>query len=183
MTARLFRAQTRLPLGPWRRQHRLYWSDPARCASVRDFSCLITASTLHPFSRGSCCFHSHALPAISLTLMTQNQAHASTSPARNDPWLNHHSNGSCWDGGLTWLTLTCDPSRSRRLEYVRKYARGFETVFDGYHHALDDFCVRMPRDLPAENAVWRFFARLAANRDILTQEAPNFLLGNHLVDA
>jgi hypothetical protein len=41
----------------------------------------------------------------------------------------------------------------------------------------------MPQDLPTENAVWRFFARMAADRDILTQEALYFLLGNYLVDA
>ena len=34
----------------------------------------------------------------------------------------------------------------------------------------------MPQDLPAENAVWRFFARMPADRDILTQEALFFLL-------
>ena len=46
MTARLLRA-----LDPWRRQHRLYWSNPAQRASVPDFfSRLTTASTLHPFS-------------------------------------------------------------------------------------------------------------------------------------
>ena len=41
----------------------------------------------------------------------------------------------------------------------------------------------MPQDLPAENAVWRFFAKMAADWDILTQDALYFLLGNHLVDA
>ena len=55
-------------------------------------------------------FTTHALLTISLTLMMQNLAHASTSPICNNPWLDHHSNGSCWDGGLMWLTLTCNPS-------------------------------------------------------------------------
>jgi hypothetical protein len=41
----------------------------------------------------------------------------------------------------------------------------------------------MPQDLPAENAVWGLFARIPADRGILTQEALYFLLGSHLVDA
>ena len=43
--------------------------------------------------------------------------------------------------------MTCNPSSFAASQIRQKYASGFETVFDGYHHALDDVCVRMPQDL------------------------------------
>jgi hypothetical protein len=39
----------------------------------------------------------------------------------------------------------------------------------------------MPEDQPAENAVQRLFARMAADRDISAQEAIHLLLGEQLV--
>lgn len=39
----------------------------------------------------------------------------------------------------------------------------------------------MPEDQPAENAVQRLFARMAADRDISAQEAVHLLLGEQLV--
>ena len=51
-------------------------------------------------------------------------------------------------------------------------------------NALDDVCVRMPQDLPTENAVWRFFARQDGHRlGHPHTRGLYFLLGNHLVDA
>ena len=58
--------------------------------------------------------------------MTPNQAHASTSP---DPWLNHHSNRSCWDGGLTWLTLNCNPSSLAASRIRQKLRQGVRNRF------------------------------------------------------
>ena len=57
----------------------------------------------------------------------------------------------------------CALAASRIRQKVRQ---GVQTRFRWilYHHALDDVCVPMPQDLPAENAVWRFFARMAADR-------------------
>ena len=40
----------------------------------------------------------------------------------------------------------------------------------------------MPQELPAESAVRRLFAKMAADRDISAQEAVHLLLGDKLVD-
>ena len=102
-------------------------------------------------------------------------------PARNDGWLNQHSKPVL----LGWRA-NCDLQpvldREAAIKYVSKYASKPETVSEGYHHALTEFCNRMPGDLPAENAVQRLFARMAADRDISAQEAVHLLLGEHLVE-
>ena len=71
--------------------------------------------------------------------------------------------------------------REAALTYISKYASKPETLSDSYYSALKDFCARFPSDLPAEKAVQRLFARMAADRDISTQEAVHLLLGDPLV--
>jgi hypothetical protein len=67
------------------------------------------------------------------------------------------------------------------IRYISKYASKPETVSDTYCSALTDFCSQLPEDQPAENAVRRLFARIAAGRDISAQEAVHLLLGEQLV--
>ena len=106
------------------------------------------------------------------------------SPARKDPWLNNHSNGSCWDGGPR---STCNPSSiATPIKCTRKYASKPQTVSDGCHPRLGRLL--RPQDLPAENVVQRIFAWMAADRTtsathkrLLTPVHP--LLGDHLIDA
>jgi hypothetical protein len=71
--------------------------------------------------------------------------------------------------------------RKAAMKCVSKYASKPETVFQSYQDALSDFCMRLPLDLPAENAVQRRFARMAADRDISAQEAVHLLLADKLV--
>ena len=106
------------------------------------------------------------------------------SPARKDPWLNNHSNGSCWDGGPR---STCNPSSiATPIKCPRKYASKPQTVSDGCHPRLGRLL--RPQDLPAENVVQRIFAWMAADRTtsathkrLLTPV--HLLLGDHLIDA
>jgi hypothetical protein len=67
------------------------------------------------------------------------------------------------------------------MKYVSKYAYKPETVSQSYQEALSDFCMHLPLDLPAENAVQRLFARMAADRDISAQEAVHLLLTDKFV--
>jgi ATP-dependent DNA helicase PIF1 len=133
--------------------------------------------------RGSCRFH-FPYPCTPDPLAYVDDAQAGArkrfSPARNDPWLNQHSKPVL----LGWrANVDLQPvlDRDAAIKYISKYASKPETVSDGYHHALDEFCSRMPQDLPAENVVCRLFARMAADRDISAQEAVHLLLGDHLV--
>jgi hypothetical protein len=71
--------------------------------------------------------------------------------------------------------------REAALTYISKYASKPETLSESYHTALHDFCSRLPAGLPAENAVQRLFARMAADRDISAQEAVHLLLGDPLI--
>ena len=64
----------------------------ARLLLALDY-CIYSASLLSAITVAPVAFAIHALPTISLTLMTQNQAHASISPVCNNPWLDHHSAG------------------------------------------------------------------------------------------
>lgn len=99
---------------------------------------------------------------------------------RNDPWLNQHSKAIL----LSWrANVDLQPVLDRKaaMKYVSKYASKPESVSQSYHDALSDFCMRLPLDLPAENAVQRLFARMAADRDISAQEAVHLLLGDKLV--
>ena len=181
MIAHLFRAHKRLPPARWRprrQQRRL-----VRPRSVRKHArplLSLDASLLSATSVAPAVFTTHT--PISLMSTMPNQAQVSTSFRSQGPVAQ----SSLQRVLLGWRAkvdlqpvLDCDAA----IKYTRKYASKPETVSDGCHHALDDFCARMPQDLPAENAVWRFFAKMAADRDILTQEALFFLLGNHLVDA
>ena len=111
----------------------------------------------------------------------ENGACKQFSLARNDPWLNQHSKPIL----LAWQANTdLQPvlDREAAIKYVSKYASKPETVSEGYHHALTEFCNWMPQDLHAENAVQCLFARMAVDRDISAQEAVHLLLGEHLVE-
>ena len=68
------------------------------------------------------------------------------------------------------------------IKYVSKYASKPETLSDSYLQALTTFCNRLPCHLPAERAVQSLFAKMAADRDISTQEAVHLLLGEKLVE-
>jgi hypothetical protein len=71
--------------------------------------------------------------------------------------------------------------RKAAIRYISKYASKPETASDSYYSALNEFCCRLPQDLPAEHAVRRLFARMASDRDISAQEAVHLLLGDSLV--
>lgn len=99
---------------------------------------------------------------------------------RNDPWMNQHSTPVL----LAWrANVDLQPVLDKKaaIKYVCKYASKPEVLSQSYRDALTDFCSRMPHDLPAEKAVSRLFARMAADRDISAQEAVHLLLGDKLV--
>jgi hypothetical protein len=140
---------------------------------------LLSTTLLSARSVVPAAFTIHVLPTTSLTSMTPNQAHASTSP---DPWLNHHSNRSCWDGGLTWLTLNCNPSSLAASRIRQKVRQGVRNRFRWIPPRLGRrLCTHAPR--PPRRKRGLALLRMSAERGILTQVAPYFLLGNHLVDA
>jgi hypothetical protein len=85
--------------------------------------------------------------------MTPNQAHASNPLPL--PWFNHHSKLVLL-GGRANVDLQSMLDHDAVIKYISKSPSKPETVSDGYHHAMDDFCARMPQDLPAENTVRRF---------------------------
>ena len=129
-------------------------------------------------------FTTHELPTISLTLMTQNQAHASTSPVCNNPWLDHHSNGSCWDGGLTWLTLTCNPSSLAESRMLRqKLRQGVRNRFRWIPPCLGRLlCTHAPR--PPRRKRGLALLRQDARRPGHPHTRGSFLPAhNHLIDA
>jgi hypothetical protein len=91
--------------------------------------------------------------------------------------LNQHSKAVL----LSWkANVDLQPVLDRKaaMKYVSKYASKPETVSQD---ALSDFCMHPPLDLPAENAVQRRFAHMAADRDISAQEAVHLLLADKLV--
>ena len=153
-----------------------------RLTTAKITASLLSITLLSATSVVPAAFTIHVLPTTSLTSMTPNQAHASTSPARNDLWLNRHSNRSCWDGGLTWLTLTCNPSSLVASRIRQKVRQGVRNRFRWIPPRLGRrLCTHAPRP-PRRKRVLAPL-RMSAERGILTQEAPYFLLGNHLVDA
>ena len=99
---------------------------------------------------------------------------------RNDPWLNQHSKLVLlgWRANVDMQPVL---DREAAITYIAKYASKPETLSESYHAALNGFCSRLPAGLPAESAVQRLFARMAADRDISAQEAVHLLLGDHLV--
>jgi hypothetical protein len=99
---------------------------------------------------------------------------------RNDPWLNQHSR-TVLLGWRANVDLQPVLDRQAAIKYVSKYASKPEVLSQSYRDALGDFCSRLPQNLPAENAVRRLFARMAADRDISAQEAVHLLLGEKLV--
>jgi hypothetical protein len=99
---------------------------------------------------------------------------------RNDPWLNQHSIPLL----LAWrANVDMQPVLDKKaaIKYVSKYASKPEVLSQSYRDALGDFCCCLPHDLPAEKAVQRLFAKMAADRDISAQEAVHLLLGDQLV--
>jgi hypothetical protein len=130
--------------------------------------------------RGSCRFHfPYPLSAQPLAHI-DSEARKRFAPTRNDAWLNQHSKAVL----LGWrANVDLQPvlDRMAAIRYISKYASKPETVSDSYCSALVDFCSRLPEDQPAENAVQRLFARMAADRDISAQEAVHLLLGEQLI--
>jgi hypothetical protein len=99
---------------------------------------------------------------------------------RNDPWMNQHSIPVL----LAWrsnMDLQPVVDREAAIKYVSKYASKPEVISQSYHDCLNDFCGRLPRDLPAEKAVQSLFAKMAADRDVSAQEAVHLLLSDKLV--
>lgn len=98
----------------------------------------------------------------------------------NNPWMNQHSTPVL----LAWrANVDLQPVLDKKaaIKYVCKYASKPEVLSQSYRDALTNFCSRMPHDLPAEKAVSRLFARMAADRDISAQEAVHLLLGDKVV--
>lgn len=94
--------------------------------------------------------------------------------------MNQHSTPTL----LAWrANVDLQPVLDKKaaIQYVSKYASKPEVLSQSYREALSDFCSRVPHDLPAEKAVSRLFARMAADRDISAQEAVHLLLGDQLV--
>ena len=132
---------------------------------------------------GSCRFH-FPYPVTPEPLAyvenTESRTHKRFSPTRNDAWLNQHSRAILigWRANTDLQpVLDCNAA----IKYISKYVSKPETMSDGYHDALKEFCLCLPQDLPAENAVQCLFARMAADRDISAQEAVHLLLGDKLV--
>ena len=102
------------------------------------------------------------------------------SAKRNDPWMNQHSTPVL----LAWrANVDLQPVLDKKaaIQYISKYASKPEVLSQSYREALSDFCSRTPHDVPAEKAVARLFAKMAADRDISAQEAVHLLLGDKLV--
>ena len=99
---------------------------------------------------------------------------------RNDPWMNQHSTPVllAWRANIDFQPVL---DKKAAIKYVSKYASKPEVLSQSYRDALKDFCSWMPHDFPAEKAVGRLFARMAADRDISAQEAVHLLLGDKLV--
>lgn len=134
---------------------------------------------------GSCRFHfPYALSSEPLAYVQvenpEREPRKHFAATCNDGWLNQHSKAVL----LGWRANTdLQPvlDRAVAIRYISKYASKPETASESYWSALRDFCSRIPEDQPAENAVQRLFARMAADRDISTQEAVHLLLGEQLV--
>ena len=155
-----------------------------RCQShgavLRGERCCVPAQC---FKRGSCRFR------FSYPITPEPRAFIDSSgrrprkcfaAVRNDPWLNQHAKLVL----LGWrANVDMQPVLDREvaITYIAKYASKPETLSESYHSALNDFCTRLPAGLPAESAVQRLFARMAADRDISAQEAVHLLLGDQLV--
>ena len=142
--------------------------------------------TCHPsqcFKKGACRYHFPYAVTEQPNLFIEQENGASRkrfAAERNDPWLNQHSKVVL----LGWrANIDLQPvlDRQAAIKYVSKYASKPEVISQSYRDALGDFCNRLPQELPAENAVRRLFAKMAADRDISAQEAVHLLLGESLV--
>lgn len=142
--------------------------------------------TCHPsqcFKKGACRYHFPYAVAKQPNVFIEQEKGASRkrfTAQHNDPWLNQHSKVVL----LGWrANIDLQPvlDRQAAIKYVSKYASKPEVISQSYRDALGDFCNRLPQELPAENAVRRLFAKMAADRDISAQEAVHLLLGENLV--
>lgn len=135
------------------------------------------------FKKGSCRFHFPYPICVEATASVDGEKEGSRkrfSAERNDPWMNQHSPSVL----LAWrANVDLQPVLDKKaaIQYVSKYASKPEVLSQSYREALSDFCSRTPHDVPAERAVQRLFAKMAADRDISAQEAVHLLLGDKLV--
>ena len=135
------------------------------------------------YKSGSCRFHfPYACSLEPAAFIEENSAVSRKrfSAVRNDPWMNQHSK-TLLLGWRANVDLQPVLDRKAAIKYVSKYASKPEILSQSYRDALGDFCSRMPQELPAESAVRRLFAKMAADRDISAQEAVHLLLGDKLV--
>ena len=135
------------------------------------------------FKRGSCRFHfPYPVSDEPRAFIEGNGSHSRKRFAaiRNDPWLNQHAKLVLlgWRANVDMQPVL---DREAAMTYISKYASKPEALSDSYHSALNEFCSQVPAGLPAESAVQRLFARMAADRDISAQEAVHLLLGEPLV--
>ena len=88
---------------------------------------------------------------------------------RNNPWLNQHSKlvSLGWRANVDMQPVL---DQEAAIAYISKYASKPKVLSTSHHAALTNFCTHLPQDSPAEHAVQRLFTRMAANRDISTQE-------------
>ena len=136
------------------------------------------------FRNGSCRFHFPYPVTVEPAAFidgTGKNARKTFAAVRNDPWLNQHARLILlgWRANVD-LQPVLDREAARR--YISKYASKPESLSESYHTVLQEFCSRLPFDQPAERAVQRLFARMAADRDISAQEAVHLLLGEPLVE-
>ena len=96
--------------------------------------------------RGSCCFH---YPCTDLAYVELGSGTKHSSPARKDPWIDLRFKPVLL-GWRAKVDLQPALDRDTGIKYINKYTSKPKTVSDGYHHALDNSCARMPQDLPAE---------------------------------
>ena len=135
------------------------------------------------FRKGSCRFHfPYAVTGAARAFIEGRGSNARKTFAavHNDPWLNQHARVVLlgWRANVD-MQPVLDREAARR--YISKYASKPGALSQSYHTALQDFCSRLPGAQPAECAVQRLFARMAADRDISAQEAVHLLLGEPLV--
>jgi hypothetical protein len=138
---------------------------------------------LQCFKRGSCRFHFPYPVSDEPRAFIEGNGHHSRkrfAAVCNDPWLNQHAKLVLlgWRANMDMQPIL---DREAAMTYISKYASKPEALSDSYHTALKEFCSRLPAGLPAESAVQRLFARMAADRDISAQEAIHLLLGEQLV--
>ena len=135
------------------------------------------------FKKGVCRFHfpySITSEPVAFVNEEDNMSRKTFAAKCNDPWLNQHSIPLllAWRANVD-VQLVLD--KKSAIKYVSKYASKPEVLSQSYHDTLGNFCSPLPHNLPAEKAVQQLFVKMAADWDILAQEAVHLLLGNKLV--